>query len=211
MKNLIKKELRLAVSPLSLIFILFALMTLLPGYPILMGAFFICLGIFQSYQVIRDNNDILYSALLPQKKRDVVTAKFLIAAMIELSGVAVMAVLTILRMTVLKDFPPYVSNVMMPATLTFLGFALLIFGEFNFIFIRGFFKTSYYFGKPFIIFIIVSVLTVGVGETLHHLPFVDYYGVLFQTVSLISGAALCFLLTFIAWRQSQHMFEKTDL
>ena len=47
-------------------------MTLLPGYPILCGVFFITLGIFQSFQSAREANDIVFSALLPIAKRDVV-------------------------------------------------------------------------------------------------------------------------------------------
>ena len=76
MKNLLNKELRLAASPLSYIFLVAALMTLLPGYPILMGAFFICLGVFQSFKYARESNDVLYSVLLPVKKSDFVRSKF---------------------------------------------------------------------------------------------------------------------------------------
>lgn len=68
MKNLLTKELRLTATILSYLFILFAVMTLIPGYPILVGAFFICLGIFYSFQLGRENNDILFTVLLPVKK-----------------------------------------------------------------------------------------------------------------------------------------------
>ena len=50
MKNLVRKDLRLAVIPLTWIFLAAALLTLVPGYPILLSAFFICLGIFYSFQ-----------------------------------------------------------------------------------------------------------------------------------------------------------------
>ena len=46
MYKLLRKELKLSASPLSYLFIAFGLMTLLPGYPILVGAFFISFGIF---------------------------------------------------------------------------------------------------------------------------------------------------------------------
>ena len=79
MNNLLRKELKLSASPLSYLFIAFGLMTLIPGYPILVGAFFISFGIFQSYQTAREANDILYSALLPISKADVVRSKFALA------------------------------------------------------------------------------------------------------------------------------------
>ena len=42
MKNLLKKELKLAASPLTWLFLVAAFMTMIPGYPILVGAFFVC-------------------------------------------------------------------------------------------------------------------------------------------------------------------------
>ena len=54
MKKLLIKEFRLAASPLSFVFTAAALMTMLPGYPILMSAFFICLGLFYSFLNARE-------------------------------------------------------------------------------------------------------------------------------------------------------------
>ena len=73
MTKLLNKEFRLCASPLSWIFLAAAGMTLLPGYPILMGAFFICLGIFQSFQNGREANDVLYTVLLPVQKAELIT------------------------------------------------------------------------------------------------------------------------------------------
>ena len=77
MSELLKKELRLAASPLSYWFLAFALMTMIPGYPILVGGFFVCLGLFQSFQNAREQNDVIYTALLPVRKTDIVRAKVL--------------------------------------------------------------------------------------------------------------------------------------
>ena len=43
MIQLLKKEMKLAASPLSYIFIVFGLMAFVPGYPILVSSFFVCL------------------------------------------------------------------------------------------------------------------------------------------------------------------------
>ena len=72
MRNVLRKEMRLSASVLSYLFILFGLMFFLPGYPVLCGAFFVTLGIFQSFQTAREANDIVFSALLPIAKRDIV-------------------------------------------------------------------------------------------------------------------------------------------
>ena len=76
MRNIIRKEMRLSASVLSYLFIAFGIMFLFPGYPILCGVFFVTLGIFQSFQTAREANDIVFSALLPIAKRDVVKGKF---------------------------------------------------------------------------------------------------------------------------------------
>ena len=67
MRNILRKEMKLSASILSYLFILFGLMFFLPGYPILCGAFFVTLGIFQGFQFAREANDIVFSALLPEE------------------------------------------------------------------------------------------------------------------------------------------------
>ena len=94
MTKLLNKEFRLAASPLSWIFLVAAAMTLLPGYPILMGAFFVCLGIFQSFQNAREANDVLYTVLLPVRKADFVRAKYAFTCCIELIAFVLTAALT---------------------------------------------------------------------------------------------------------------------
>jgi len=77
MGNLVRKELKLSANVLSYYFIAFGLMTFIPGYPILVGVFLSCLGIFQSFQSYRESRDIYYSILLPVTKKDIVKAKFI--------------------------------------------------------------------------------------------------------------------------------------
>ena len=217
MSALLKKELRLGALLLTYLFIGFGLMAMIPGYPILCGVFFITLGIFQSFLNAREANDLVYSALLPVAKADVVKGKFLFAAFIELAGFAVMAVLTLVRMTLLKDAPVYRENALMNANLFFLGTVLLIFGLFNLIFVGGYFKTGYKLGKPFVIYIIAAFLIVGAAEALHHLPGCgavnafgfDHLGL--QLLLFACGAALYALLTFAAYRKACRDFEKIDL
>ena len=207
MKNLMLKERKLAASPLSYLFLAFAAMTLIPGYPILVGAMFVCLGLFYSFQAARENNDILYSVLLPIPKADTVRAKFAFCCRIELAGFAIMAVLTVLRMTVLSNTGPYVTNVMMPANPVYLAFVLLIFTAFNRLFLRGFFQTGYGIGRPFVSFLIADLLLVGIGETLHHLPWfavlkdTDTRALLIQCGILALAAGIYALLTLGAYRK----------
>ena len=217
MNALLKKELRLSTLLLTWLFIGFGAMTLIPGYPILCGAFFITLGIFQSFQSARESNDILYSALLPVAKKDVVKGKYQFVMMIELCGFSLMTVLTILRMTLLKDSVVYRHNAMMNANLFYLGAALFIFGLFNVIFVGGFFKTAYKIGKPFLIYSIAAFLAICAAEALHHFPglsAVNAFGsdhIVLQISLLLFGILIYTLMTYLAYRKSCADFEIIDL
>ena len=217
MNALLKKEMRLSASILSYLFLGFSLMALLPGYPILCGVFFITLGIFQSFQSAREANDIVYSALLPIAKHDVVKGKYQFSILIELSGFFVMAVLTIVRMTVLSNSTVYHQNALMNANPFFLGMALLIFGMFNLIFIGGFFKTAYKFAKPFVTYIIMCFLLIGVAEALHYVPGLEVLNAfgfdhLALQLSLLLGGAMAYiLLTAFSYKRACATFEKIDL
>ena len=217
MKRLLNKELRLAASPLSYIFLAGALMTLLPGYPILVGAFFICFGIFHSFQNAREANDVLFTVLLPVKKSDFVRAKFMFSCLIQIAGFALCAALTALRMTALSAVLPYVNNALMNATPVALAFTLLIFAAFNLLFIGGFFKTGYKFGLPFLRFGITAFLLVGIAETLHYLPGFGFLNTPagerlgLQFAALAAAAILYAVVTFFACKRAEARFEKIDL
>lgn len=217
MRNLLIKEMRLSASVLSYIFIAFGLMFFLPGYPILCGVFFSHLGIFQSFQNAREANDLVFSALLPVSKRDVARGKVYFSCTIELCTLFVMAIVMLLRMTVLADSPVYRSNALMNANLFALGVAFLMFGLFNLIFIAGFFKTSYKFAKPFVTYIVVAFLAIGVAEVFWHIPgfeALNAFGFddLPLQLGLLAAGILCYIaLTALALRSSAESFEKTDL
>jgi len=217
MRRLLKKEMKLAASPLSYIFIAFGLMAFLPGYPILVGSFFVCLGLFQSFQCMREANDITYTALLPVAKGDVVRAKYVFCIMIEFCYFILTSVPVLVRMTVLSEAAVYRKNVLMNANLVYLGFVLLILGLFNLIFIGGFFKTAYKFAKPFIAFIVAAFLVVGIGEMLFHIPVLSplnafgFTHIGLQVGVLTAGIIVFALLTAISLHWSIKNFEKIDL
>ena len=217
MSALLRKEIRLSSLLLTWLFIGFGAMTLIPGYPILCGVFFITLGIYQSFLSAREANDIVYSALLPVAKRDVVKGKYQFVMMVELCGFALMAFLTLIRMTVLADSVLYRQNALMNANPFYLGAVLLIFGLFNVIFVGGFFRTAYQIGKPFILYIIAAFLTIGVCEALHHFPglaAVNAFGfdhIVLQAALLLGGALLYSAMTYLSYQKACADFEKIDL
>ena len=217
MKSLLIKEFRLAASPLSYIFLAAALLTLVPGYPILLGAFFICFGVFHSFQNGREANDTLYSVLLPIQKSDFVKAKFAFTCVIQMAGFALCAALTAVRMTALSSAAPYVNNALMNATPLFLAFTLLIFAAFNWLFLGGFFKTAYKIGVPFLAFGVATLLLVFVGEALHFLPGLMFFNApagerLGLQFAILGAAALAYAAaTALTCQKAKKRFEKIDL
>lgn len=217
MINLIKKEFKLSAHILSYLFISFGLMTFIPGYPILVGVFFSCLGIFQSFQSYRESNDISYSILLPVTKKDIVKAKFIFVSIIELLTFLIMVIITIIRMTLLKDVDAYINNPLLTANLVFLGYALIIYGLFNILFVMGYFKTGYNFGKPFISFIIAGFICIGLFEALRYFPGLQvlnsfgFENIIVQLMVLFTGIVLYSLFTYIGFKNSVKKFEKIDL
>lgn len=217
MRNIMRKEIKLSASGLSFLFILFGLMFFIPGYPILCSVFFVTLGIFQSFQNSRETNDILFSALLPIAKRDVVKGKFLFVCFIEFCSLLIMLAAVVIRMTVLSDSATYRSNALMNANCFALGLAFFIYGLFNSVFVGGFFNTAYKFGRPFAAYIVFAFITIGIGEALHHFPgleWINAFGTEHITVQLIllfAGISFFFLLTLTAYNKSCSRFENIDL
>ena len=217
MRELMLKEIKLAASPISFIFILFAAMAMIPGYPILVGAFFVCFGLFQSFQNACANNDILYTVLLPIKKTDAVKAKYGFTVMIQMIAFAFMVVLTLIRMTAMADAAPYVNNAMMNANQFYLAGNLLVFVLFNCIFVGGFFKTAYKYGRPFLFFSVAGFLIITLAETLHHIPGLEFLNNTnamadVRMWAILAVAVMVYVLTVVmSCRASVRRFEAVDM
>lgn len=217
MNKILVKEIKLSASILSFLFILFGLMFFLPGYPVLCGVFFVTLGIFQSFQKIRETNDILFSSLLPIAKKDIVKGKYIFVCVIELMSILVMLIGVLVRMFVLKDAIVYRNNALMNANLFALAMAFFIFGLFNLIFVGGFFKTAYKIAKPFVVYIIFAFIMIGISEALHYFPNLEWlnaFGTEYltkQILLLVIGIISYIVLTIISLNISCKRFEKIDL
>ena len=216
MKKLFYKEMKLSANPLTYWFIIFSAMTMIPRYPILVGSFFICLGIFHTYQQIREYDDVTYTVMLPVKKRDIVTAKYLFVLFIELTAFILCTLLTIIRMKILGTAVPYATNQLMNANMAYLGYIVIVFAVFNSIFLAGFFKTTYKIGKPFFIFCVVSFIIIIMGEILHHIPDLESLNnpsnlSMPQIVIFAIGIVVLMLCTWLSYQKAVKDFESIDL
>lgn len=217
MRNIMMKEMHLSALIIVYVFIIFGFMFFLPGYPVLCGAFFLTLGLYQNFRYARECNDIVFSALLPIAKQDVVRGKFAFSCMIEICCFVLMLVSAVVRMTALSSSPVYVNNALMNANFFALGMALVIFGIFNLVFIDSFFKTGYKTGAPFIVYIVISFVIIGVAEALHHIPGLEALNAFgfehfaLQICTLIMGVLFYIGVTVFSYRKSCYNFERIDL
>ena len=217
MKKLFHKELSLCTQAVTWGLLAAVLLTMIPGYPILVGAFLACLGIFHSFQYTNESNDILYSVLLPVRKADVVRAKYAKVLLFEGIAFGIAALLTVLRMALLGHAGVYVTNPMMNATPYFLACGLLVFTAFNILFVGGFFKTAWKVGMPFLRFGIAAFILIGITEVLHHLPGLTFLNdpageKLGVQLGILAAALVIFAAgTWLSCKVSIRRFEKIDL
>ena len=97
MKALLFKELRLAMHPICYVFIaLFPFMMLIPSYPIAIGFIYVltCYPIlFLGANKGQQSNDLLFSTLLPVRKKDIVMARILTVIFMQIAFILVMTAL----------------------------------------------------------------------------------------------------------------------
>lgn len=216
MRNLLYKEFKLTSLKLTYFFILFSLMSFIPGYPILLGAFFLSLGIFQSFENARLQNDILFSLLLPINKRNIVISKYCYVIILEAIFFLLCLIFTVCRLLLLSDAAIYETNKMMNANLAYLGYILMLLGLFNSIFVGGFFKTAYYVGKPFLTYGASAFLVIFIAEAIHHFPGLGMLnsareGMGIQALILLSGVVFYSINTLCSIGISIKRFEQLDL
>ena len=107
MKALLYKEFKLAMHPICYIFIaLFPLMMLIPSYPLGIGFIYIlsCYPIlFLGANKGQQSNDLLYSTLLPIRKKDIVKARIFTVVIMQVVYMLLMAALLPLAMYIEKS------------------------------------------------------------------------------------------------------------
>ena len=146
MKLLMKKEWKLVVTPVPLLFLLLSALVLVPSYPYYVTFFYNALGIFLMLQAARENRDVYYMALLPVTKRDVVRARFSTVVTLQLLQIAACIPFMLLR----RSYAQINNPVGIEANLAFLGFGFVLMGLFNLTFLSD--NISFIFNFNFYLF-----------------------------------------------------------
>ena len=95
MKALLYKEFKLAMHPICYIFVaLFPLMILIPAYPLAIGFIYVlsCYPIlFLGANKGQQSNDLLFSTLLPVRKKDIVLARIFTVIFMQVAFMVIMS------------------------------------------------------------------------------------------------------------------------
>ena len=217
MKNLLYKEFRLAIHPSVYIFFALAALLLVPSYPYYVSFFYLTLGIFLTFKTNRAENDIFYSALLPVRKGDVVRARVLTVALLELANILIAIPFAVISA---KINPAGGNNAGIEPNVAFFGLSFLMYGGFNLIFFPVFYKTGRSEGKAFLWGGVFTFLYIIAAESLAqyipspisaYLDTLEKSAQLRQLPVLFAGIVLWAAFTLLSAKISTERFEKVDL
>ena len=118
MKALLYKEFKLAMHPIIYVFVfMFPFMVLIPSYPLAVGFIYVlsCYPIlFLGANKGQQSNDLLYSTLLPIRKKDIVLARIFTIAIIQFVFIAMMSCLAplaaIIQQNIVDDSGKHLTN-----------------------------------------------------------------------------------------------------
>lgn len=209
MKNLLYKELKLVVMPVNYIFLLFGAMFLIPKYPYMVAYFYTTLAIFFIFLNARENNDAMFSSLLPIRKSDIVLARCLTVAFWEILQIVISIPFALVSNRINDNF-------FLSSNVAFFGISLGMFALFNAIYIPSYYKTGYKIG--FFVPCIATFAYMIVFESLAHFPVIGDYlcsvtaeGQLAQLPVLAAGIIVFFGGMVLTCRVSSRRFERVNL
>ena len=226
MKALIYKELKLAMHPICYVFIvLFPFMILIPSYPLGIGFIYVltCYPIlFLGANKGQQSNDLLYSTLLPVRKKDIVMARILTVIFMQIAFILVMSSLypvariinNAIAQSAEKPSEYMIPGLGLDSYVLLVAIALIGYAIADIIF----FPIYYKHGKSIVMSTLFTILgfVVYIGIFTIGLPFIPgleilnnlHLGIQF---AILGGAILIsFLLHFVVYKISSKRLEKVD-
>ena len=216
MKNLLYKEFKLAVHPTTYLFLVLCTMMLIPSYPGYVPFMYVSLSIFFIFLNGRENKDIFYTALLPVRKRDIVKARFLMIAIIELVQIALAAPMAVLANHLYNSAG---NPAGIDLNVAFFGSVFLFFAVFNITFLPFFYRTTYkvgfallYGGIAILIYYAAAEMLVWIPSPVStYLDTVNPAMMIKQLPILVIGFLGWIGITILAYHRASANFEKVDL
>ena len=230
MKALLYKEFKLAMHPICYIFIaVFPFMMLIPSYPLAVGFIYVlsCYPIlFLGANKGQQSNDLLFSTLLPVRKKDIVLARIITVIIMQLGFIAISACLLPLAIFVQNSVVASSEDASKTLeSIAHAGFDLSAFTLVVAIAIIGFaladlifFPIYYKHGKSIVMSTLFTILgfVVYVGVTTIALPYIigvekcNAVPLWIQVIALGGAILVSFLVHFVVYKVSARELERVD-
>ena len=229
MKALLYKEFKLAMHPICYVFIIvFPLMILIPSYPPAVGFIYVLTTypiLFLGANKGQQSNDLLFSTLLPIRKRDIVLARIFTVIIMHIIFKLIMTALYPLALLINSSIPPSESEsavtfhmLGLDGYVSILGISLIGFAIADLIYFLVYYKN----GKS----IVLSTLLMIIGYVIYlaiftiiipNLPGCLWYeeflcksGIGYQFIVLGSALIIYVLLHIITHKIASKELEQVD-
>lgn len=216
MIKLIKKELKLVLSPVFLIFTALVSMVAIPYYPAWVGMFYCLNSIQPLFSMAVANKDLEFSVMLPISRDDIIWARHFDVFFLEILHILAAIPFALLQLYVIS--PDTGITGMMP-NLAFFGMVLVAYSLYNLVFLPWHFKSAVKAVGPMLLGILVYGVMVGVFEVL-----IAVVPVLGQTLNSLSpeflwarfvalavGIAVYAATLLLSYKLSAKNFRKVSL
>lgn len=228
MKNLLYKEWKLNIHPMSIVFAFIgALILIVPGVTSIMGFVYVTLSytfLFVGGTKGVDNNDLYYTAALPIRRVDIVKARTLSLMSLQLINILMCIPFAILQSYIARTMiesgeaiDPIMGGGIAP-NLTLFGMALIYFTFMDGMFLPWYYKTTNKIMVPYFVSTLVSIIFFVVISVLipNLVPgFTDVLGgwnnIPIQIVFLIISVIIYIGGHFLIVKWSQKNFKKVDI
>ena len=229
MKALLYKEFKLAMHPICYVFIgLFPLMILIPSYPLAIGFIYLlsCYPIlFLGANKGQQSNDLLYSTLLPVRKKDIVLARIFTVIIMQIAYMLIMSALypvalAVNNSIVVEDTGAHlnVPGLGLNGFVSILAIAVIGFAVADLIFFPIYYKNGRSIVMSTLLTILGFVVYLGIFTiAFPYIPGMEWYtkilcdsGVGIQFAFLGGAIAISALLHFFVYRISSKRLEKVD-
>ena len=227
MKALLYKEFKLAMHPICYIFVaLFPLMILIPFYPVATGFIYVlsCYPIlFLGANKGQQSNDLLFSTLLPVRKKDIVLARIITVAVMQFTFILLMTALLPLALLIQSGITTDSGDIVVPGIgldgyVSILGIALVGFSIADLIFFPIYYKNGKSIVASTLLTLLGFVIYLGVFTVaLPYIPGCEWYlrvlsgsGLGVQFIILGVALVIYFFIHILVYKISAKRLEKVD-
>ena len=223
MKALLYKEFKLAMHYVCYIFVfVFPIMILIPGYPLAVGFIYVlsCYPIlFLGANKGQQSNDLLYSVLLPVRKKDIVKARICTVLIMQFVFIAIMCLLYPLAGSIGQEAEVTIPGLDLNGFVSVVAIAIVGYSVADLIFFSVYYKN----GKSIVASTLLTILgfVVYLGIFTVALPYIPGFGAGYKHLLNDSGVGiqfaflggaliLCAVLHYLVYKVASKKLEQVD-